>query len=105
MPKQKRAVTELASSAALTLDALKNHLRVSDERLGKAAGGYTHDQVSERRRGITPLDLNDLERFATAFDCPPTVFLMEPAEAIRYALDHQEFGRSIMISDFAALAA
>lgn len=82
------ATTTTAWTAARTLDALKRHFGLSDQQIADLSPGYTRAKVSERRRGITALDSNDMDAFGRLFGVPSTVFLMSASDALRYVLDN-----------------
>lgn len=82
------ATTTTAWTAARTLDALKRHNGFSDQRIADLVPGYSRDMVSERRRGVTALDYNDMDAFGRLFGVPSTVFLMSASDALRYVLDN-----------------
>lgn len=82
------ATTETAWTAARTLDELKRYFRLSDQAIADRCPGYTRDKISERRRGVTALDSNDMDVIGHALGVPSTVFLLTPTEALRWLLDH-----------------
>lgn len=79
----------LSNRAAAVLHALKRHFDVTDQEIADATDGeFSRSQIEARRAGRKTLDLDDLELLGRIFDLPATVFLMDPSEAIRFALDN-----------------
>ena len=77
----------LNDTAAQVLSSLMRLHGLNDTAAGKAFG-KDRTWVEARRNGRSSIKLADLEVIAKALDLPPTVFFMEPAEAIRYSLDN-----------------
>lgn len=77
----------LNDTAAQVLSALMRLHDVTDTAAGEACG-KDRTWIEARRNGRSKLKLDDLEQLAKGLQVPPTVFFMEPAEAIRYSLDN-----------------
>lgn len=88
------AFPDYAERARLVLDALKRHRDLTDEEVGSRSG-LSRIEVIKRRRGDTAIKVDDAARLAVALGVHPVVFFMEPAEAIRWALDHDSNVRPI----------
>lgn len=87
------ARTETAWTVARTLDELRRYRRMSDEQLAEAAGPpYNRSTVSDRRRGKTAIDTNDMEAFGAALGVPATVFLMSAHDALMWVVEHHPNG-------------
>jgi transcriptional regulator with XRE-family HTH domain len=80
--------TTTAYLAAQTLDALKRHRGLSDSEIAERAG-TSRNVVEQRRRCVTALDADDLERYALALDVEPFVLLLDVNEALRWVLENR----------------
>lgn len=77
----------LNATATQVLVALMRLHDVTDTAAGKACG-KDRTWIEARRNGRSKLKLDDLELLAEAFGIPPTVFFMEPGEAVKWSLDN-----------------
>lgn len=76
---------------ARTLRTVQDYYRVSNVKLGLAAGIPT-STVRNKVLGLTPLGTAESERFAQALGVPLDVLTMRPDEALRWVMEHPEAG-------------
>lgn len=71
---------------AVVLEALKGLRSYSDQDIAnQTSGQITRSKVERLRRGAQTWSLDDAEILAAALDVDPTVWFMEPAEAVQHA--------------------
>lgn len=83
------ARTDTAWTVARSFDEIRRYRRLSDQAIADTAGApYTRSTVSDRRRGKTAIDANDLDTFARVLGVPSTIFFMPAAEALRWVTEN-----------------
>lgn len=51
--------------------------------------GYTPQTVSAKMNGSAVISMTDADNFANALGVEPSVFFLEPDDAVRWVLDHR----------------
>lgn len=90
---EKRALTPREDNARRVLRTLMGVLDVNDAEMSqristKSERTLSRAAVQQRRNGVKPLDLRDLEECAAALNVPVELFDKEPIAAAQWVLDN-----------------
>ena len=81
--------TDLAKRAAQVLDLLMRYRNISSIGLARTLD-CDPGTVRNKLSGRTMLHFGELADYAEALDVEPIAFLMEPADAVRHAIDRDQ---------------